>query len=253
MIRPICLLLLNLFFVVQGYSQSRSIACPDRVTIVTKQVLIVRKGKFARDVPSRRKATIRYPVVSGLRDRAVLLKVRSLVHFENVFDTSLREYREWNWLDEFDYSINHNADCILDLTFTQIGTAAYPDSQSKTLSINLKTGNVLKASDVFVEERFNELAKAVDEKLQVEVMELIKAAKGHEDAASIVEALEELKFEVKNLNDFSISRDGVTFLYDVGFPHVHSGFEPEGRYLFSYSSLKPFIRPDGPIAKFVRY
>lgn len=252
MIRPICILLLSLFPVVQGSSQSRSIAHPDRVTIVTKQVLIVRTGKFARDVPSRRKATIRYPFVSGLRNKAVLLKVRQLVHFENVFDTSLREYREWNWLDEFDYVINYNADYILDLTFTQIGTAAYPDSQSKTISINLKTGNILKASDLFVEESFAELAKAVDEKLRVEVVELIKAAKGHEDGASIVEALEELKFEVKNLDDFSINQDGVTFLYDVGFPHVQSGFEPEGRYLFSYSSLKPFIRPDGPIAKFLR-
>ena len=203
-------------------------------------------------MPTRKRATIRYPFVSGLPNPIILRKVRSLLHYENIFDTSLKEYREWNWLDEFDYVVNHNADYLLDVTFTQVGTAAYPDSQSKTIVINLKTGNVVKARDVFVEEKLPELARMVNEKLQTEAAEMIKAASGHEDGPSIVEALKDLKFEVKNLDDLSISKDGVTFLYDVGFPHVHEAFEPEGRYLFSYSTLKPFIKPGGPLAQSVK-
>ena len=252
MIRPFFILLLSLSFGAQGFSQSGPVGRTDRVTIVPKQILIVRNGKLARVVPSRRKATIRYPFVSGLRDRVVLRKVRSLLHFENIFDSSLREYRQWNWLDEFDYVVNYNADYILDITFTQIGTAAYPDSQSKTLSINLKTGNALKAADVFVVEKFPELARAVDAKLQIEVADMIKAAKGHEDGPSIVEALKDLKFEVQNLNDFSVNQEGVTFLYDVGFPHVHSGFEPEGRYLFRYPTIETFIKPGGPLGPLLK-
>jgi hypothetical protein len=250
--RLICATLLALFPIAQSYSQPRSVTRPDRVTIFPKQIKIVRSGKFARDVPSRRIATIRYPFVAGLPDKTILRKVRSLLYFENIFDTTLQEYREWNWLDEFDYVINYNGDYLLDVTFTQVGTAAYPDSQSKTIVINLKTGNVIKAQDAFVEARFPELASMINEKLQAEAAEMIKSASGHEDGPSIVEALKDLKFEVKNLDDFSISKAGVTFLYDVGFPHVHEAFEPEGHYLFSYSSLKPFIKPGGPLSPFVR-
>ena len=250
MTKPVCTILLILFPIAQTLSQPRSVHS-DRVTITPKHIKIVRTGKFARDVPSRKIATIRYPIVSGLRDQTILRKVRSLLHYENVFDTSLKEYREWNWLDEFDYVVNYNANYILDVTFTQVGTAAYPDSQSKTIVINLETGNVLKARDIFVEARFPELAKAVDEKLQAEVAELIKAANGHEDGPSIIEALKDLKFEVKHLDDFSISKDGVTFLYDAGFPHVHEAFNPNGHYLFPYATLHSFIKPGGLLAPLV--
>ena len=250
--RLICATLVALFPIAQSYSQPRSVTRPDRVTIVSRQIKIVRNGKFARDVPGRRIATIRYPFVTGLRDPNILRKVRSLLYFENIFDTTLQEYREWNSLDDFDYVVNYNANYILDVTFTQVGTAAYPDSQSKTIVINLKTGNVIKAQDAFVEARFSELASMINEKLQAEVAELIKTAQSHEDGPSIIEALKDFKFEIKNLDDFSISRDGVTFLYDAGLPHVHEAFEPEGHYLFSYSSLKPFIKPGGPLSPFVR-
>lgn len=252
MIRRLCILLSVPLLLVNAYAQPRSPARADRVIIVPKQIVIVRSGEFVRRVPGRKKATIRYPFVSGLRDQKVLSKVRALLNFEKIFDTSLKEYREFNWLDEFDYEVNYNADYLLDITFTQFGTSAYPDSQSRTIVINLRTGNVLKARDIFVEEKFTELARAVDEKLQTEVAELIQAAKTNEDGPSIVEALKDLKFEVKNLDDLSISKDGVTFLYDVGFPHVHQAYEPVGRYLFSYSTLKPFVKPGGPLAPFVK-
>src|SRR4030095_7202229 len=152
----ICATLVALFSITQSYSQPRSVTRPDRVTIVPKQITIIRTGQFARQSPSRKRATIRYPFVSGLRNQTILRKVRSLLHYENVFDTSFKQYREWNWLDEFDYVVNYNADYILDVTCTQVGAAAYPDSQSKTIVVNLKTGNVLKARDLFVDERLTE-------------------------------------------------------------------------------------------------
>ncbi|HSE33008.1 MAG TPA: hypothetical protein VLA93_15655 [Pyrinomonadaceae bacterium] len=234
----------------QTYSQSGS-----KATIVRKQIVIVRSGKFAKDFPDRKRATISYPFVTGLRNAVVLRKVRSLLSVGNVFETSIREYRENNWLDEFDYVVNHNANNILDVTFTQSGMAAYPDTQSRTISINLRTGNAIKASDLFVEAKLQELTRLADSKLQEEVAEIIKAAKEDRslpDASSIVGALEQAKFEMKDLDNLSINKDGVTFLYQLGFPHVHRAFEPVGRYLFSYSELKPFIKPTGPLGQFVK-
>ena len=174
----------------------------------------------------------------------------------NIFETSLKEYRENNWLDEFDYVVNYNANKILDVTFTQSGMAAYPDSQSRTISIDLRTGNVITAKDIFVEARLAELARLVDAKLQADIAEVILAAKADRQltaGSSIVEVLEEVKFEVKDLDNFSINQTGVTFLYEVGFPHVHRAYEPNGHYLFSYLELKPFIKPMGPLGQFVKY
>ena len=47
------------------------------------------------------------------------------------------------------------------------------------------------------------------------------------------EAYEALKFEAQNLDEFSVGRKGVTFLYDAGFPHVIRALEPDGHYFFS--------------------
>jgi hypothetical protein len=175
-----------------------------------------------------------------------------VLDIKNIFGVSLQEYREWGWLDEFNYKVNYNANYILDITFNESGEAAYPDSHERTIPIDLKTGRILKAQDVFVEEKLAELAGYVDIKLKLEVAELMKSAKDHVDGKSIIDLLADLKFEGKNLDDFSVSNEGVTFLYDVGFPHAHIGFEPEGRYLFPYSTLKGFIKPTGPLGQFVK-
>lgn len=228
-----------------------------KATIVRKRIVIVRSGKFAKDFPDRTRATITYPLVTRVPNPAMLSKVRLLLSVSNIFETSLKEYRENNWLDEFDYVVNYNANNILDITFTQSGMAAYPDTQSRTVAVNLRTGNAIKASDLFLEAKMPELIGLVDAKLQAELAEIIKAAKEDRtlpvpEASSIVELLQSVKFEVKDLDNFSINKDGVTFLFEVGFPHVHRAFEPDGRYRFSYLELKPFIKPNSPVAQFVK-
>jgi hypothetical protein len=217
--------------------------------------VLVRPIALQKEFPSKRRAVVTYPVISGLTP-AVLTKVRAQLDFKNIFDYSLKEYREDAWLSEFTYAVNHNADYLLDLTFTQEGSAAYPDTQSKHFLINLKNGNVLKAADVFNSAKLPELAAAVDRKLQDELKQIdqenAQAGEPPEDQAIRREANEVLKFEVENLDDFSVGERGITFLYDAGFPHVIQAFEPEGRYFFSYSELKPFIKRDGPLGRFIR-
>lgn len=227
---------------------------PQSAIVTRKRLTIVRTGRIARDFPERRKATITYPVISGIPDPAVLRRIKAILDFKNIFDYSLQEYRADAWLTEFDYVVNHNANHILDLTFTQSGLAAYPDSQSKHFAIDLKTGRVLKAADVFVSTKLDELAKLVDLRLQNEIRELtatVKSDKSIDDPTNVIDALEQLKIEVANLDDFSVGREGLTFLYDAGFPHVIEALQPVGKYKFSYSELKPFIKPRGPLWQFV--
>lgn len=225
----------------------------DRVVIEKRRIVIVRKGKFVRDFPERRKAVINYPFIkSGASNAAVLGKVRSLLQVRNIFDTSLAEYRADTWLDEFDYQVNYNENFILDITFTQNGMAAYPDGQTKHFAINLKTGNVIKARDAFKPAALKTLTALVDRKLQEEIKEILNDTAHSSDTTaeerqSVREQLEALKFQASNLDDFSIGDKGVTFLYDAGFPHVIQALEPVGQYFFSYAELRSYIRPEGPL------
>ena len=127
--------------------------------------------------PIRKTATVTYPVISGLSNRAVLRRIRSLLDFKNIFDYSLKEYREDTWLSEFSYDVNYNRNFLFDITFTQSGVAAYPDEHSKHFLINLKDGRIIKAADAFLVDKFGVLAALVDQKLQAELREITSRGK----------------------------------------------------------------------------
>ena len=228
----------------------------DRVVVKPRTIVIVRSGKIVKDFPEKKRATIKYPVLSGLGDAGTLRRVQSLLQIKNVFDTSVAEYRQDNWLEEFGYEVNYNQNYILDITFRQEGSGAYPDTHTKHFAINLKNGTVLKASEAFIAQKLPALANLVSAKFQAELKQILTdLAESQSDAEDIriaKEAQEALQFKLSDIDDFSINDKGVTFLYDAGYPHAIQAFEPEGRYFFSYAELKPFIKRDGPLGQFVK-
>jgi hypothetical protein len=228
----------------------------ERAIIQRRRTVLVRDTDVVKQFPNRRTAVVTYPVITGLSPQT-LRKVRALLSFKNIFDYSLAEYRSDQWLSEFSYRVNHNANSLLDITFTQSGIAAYPDEQSKHFLIDLRSGALVVAADVFQGDKLETLTAAVDEKLQREIAELKRENTGstdrdEADKTSVNDAYEILKFESKDLDNFSVSKSGITFLYDAGFPHVIKALEPKGRYFFSYEQLKPFIKSNGPLGQFIR-
>lgn len=240
-----------------GYAQLKPQAAKsdDRAIVTPRRVVIVRRGALAWDFPEKKTATVTYPVISGLRNPGVLRRVQSILQVKNAFDSSLAEYRQDTWLEEFTFKVNHNKNYILDITFTQSGSGAYPDTHTKHFAIDLKNGSVIKASDVFVQDRLEPLAALVNRKLQSELKQILKENSGSkndaEDTRIIEESQEVLEFKPENLDDFSVETKGLTFLYDAGYPHAIQAFEPNGRYFFSYSELKPYIKRDGLLGQFV--
>lgn len=229
----------------------------ERAVIQKRKVTIVRTGKLARDFPEKRRAVLNLPVISGLKPLSVLNKVRSHLELKNIFGSSLAEYRQDTWLSEFDYTVNYNKNYILDITFMQEGSAAYPDTHFKHFVINLKTGDVIKARDVFNSASLATLTSMVNDKLQAELKQLVKDGRvfdgmNAEERQGIQEQYNGLKFEAENLDEFQISDTGVTFLYEAGFPHVIKALEPEGRYFFSYAELAVHIKPGSPLANLAK-
>jgi len=236
-------------------AQSPSVIAQDRVLIQPRKVVLLRSGRVARDFPERKRAIVRYPIVRGLSDAAVLRRIQNTLAIKNVFDSSLEEYRQDGWLSEFDYKINYNKNYLLDITFSQSGMGAYPDTQTKHFLINLKSGLVIKAADIFNPDSLATLATMVHQKLKAETREIIKEVEVDKDSdadqkSSLKEQLDQLKFDVENLDEFSVRDKGVTFLYDAGFPHVIQALQPDGRYFFSYTELRPYIKRNGPLGVF---
>jgi hypothetical protein len=252
------LLLLSSFSSVSAYAiQAADVSAQpvvDHAIVQRRRIVLTRSRETVKRFPHKRQAIVTYPVVSGLNP-LVLGRVRSIIAFKNIFDYSLKEYREDTWLDEFTYDVNYNAKHLLDITFSQSGSAAYPDDQSRHFLINLKDGRVIKAADVFLINKLAPLSMIVNQKLQLELkkiqQDLRESNSDAEDVRISSEAQEALEFKVENLDDFSVGDKGITFLYDAGYPHAIQAFEPDGRYFFSYSELTAYIKRDGPLGQFL--
>ena len=117
--------------------------------------------------------------------------------------------------------------------------------------IDLKTGNRITPTMVF-----NNIVgltakgkKAQEKEVKQAIIDIKKEEPDFEDPASMFGSTD---YEAENLNEFSVSDKGVTFIYDYGFPHVAQALQPNGRYFFSWRELKGFIKPAGLFGRFVR-
>lgn len=226
------------------------------ISIKPKKVVYTRSGAE----PEKRHFDIRYPIVTGLLSPTVKRKLENTISYWRVFETSLKESMEETYLSSLDYQVNYNKNGVLDISLIQEGVGAYPSTQTVNLLINLKTGRQVEFKDVFKSGQIDNLAKMVDRRLEAEKRKIKQqidrdVSAGNEaetDKTSFKEDVENLKFTTKDFNEFSVSDKGVTILYDAGFPHVILALQPEGRYFFTYSELKPFIRSDGLLGKFIR-
>jgi len=237
-------------------AQPSSVAAQGRAIVQPRRVVLVRSPKLAHDFPDRKKAVIRYPIVRGLSDASAMRRIQQTLAIKSIFGSTLEEYRQDSWLIDFDYKVNYNANYLLDITFSQSGVAAYPDTQTKHFLLNLRTGGVVKAADAFNPDALATLTTLANQKLKTETKTIIKELESDKETSAdekngIKEQLEQLTFNRENLDEFSVSEKGVTFLYDAGFPHVIKALEPDGRYFFSYSELRSHIKSSGPLSVFI--
>ncbi len=224
----------------------------DRV-VISQRVIVLRRGAKGRDY---KEAIIKIPEISGIGDADILRKVRSIIDLKNIFGESLEEirsdFKDSSWLSGITYKVNYNANSIVDITFFQSGVGAYPDTVTENRVINLKTGAGLTATDVFNATALGAIAQLVDGAMHAEVKRYIKKYGGDEFANDrLIQELDK-QFKVEDLDRFSVSGKGITFLYDFGFPHATRALEPSGRYFFRYETLRTHIKPDGPFGVFLK-
>lgn len=228
------------------------------VVVTPKKTVYTRKGKVS--LKEKRTFTVIYPVVSGAISAAAKKKLENTLSYWRVFETTLAENMSgYDWLTEMSYKVNYNKNGILDISLTQEGVGAYPDGQTVTMVVDLKTGEQIKFDDVFIADKKPDFAAIVNQKLDTEKKAIIKEIDGgnfsdgdKEANDALREQLQGLEFTADTFDEFTISDSGITILYDAGFPHAIQAAQPDGRYFFAWSEIKSFIKPAGLLGRFVR-
>jgi hypothetical protein len=215
--------------------------------ILTTETIRWNYAKKGEEVPDK-EAIVRYPVVTGLKNTVVLKRVQTAISLKNIVGQSLKELQEDErpWLTDVGYTVNYNQDNILDLTYTISGLGAYPTTDLRRVSIDLRTGRILQAKDLFRLDMSSELTEMIEAMMQKEIQaKTVELQKGNPNFQPDIFAKHH--FRSKDLHDFTIGEAGITFHYSFGFPHAMKAAEPTESYFLSYDKLSPYIRLDGAI------
>ena len=209
---------------------------------------------FKDKVKSPHKVIVRYPIVSGLRNRTAERRAQSALSLSALFKgtngATWEEMRNESWLDEADYEVIYNKNGLLDLAYSIAGSGAYPDGNTRHFVLDLKTGRLLGARDLFTGVGMREVTVMADSLMQADIRTTIADAK--KDGEDIREELKNVHFEMKDLNHFSLSDKGITFIVEFGFPHVIKALEPDGSYFVPYPKLMRYLHPNSPLRAFAR-
>ena len=165
-----------------------------------------------------------------------------------------RVYAQWKgdsddcWMEYFDYTIHHDANDILDITFRASGLGAYPWTNTAHITLDLKTGRPLDPKRAFDPKRLRALARLVDKKVQAAV----KAGPAHGvdccDGDRWTPRPDDVpSFRSNALGDFMLTSRGLVFFYDFGIPHVIQVLTPKSEYLMTSRELAPYILREGPL------
>jgi hypothetical protein len=237
-IKPILLVVALGLTAIAGAAQS---------IVITPKKTIYRRPKPQIDF--KRTFTVRRPVAKAATP-ALSKKITAAISPEKVLALNVREeMSEYQWLEEADYKVLFNQNGVLCVELWMVGTAAYPDSVTKRVVIDAATGSVVRPADVF--QKLSSLAQLVKKTQAAEVATATKEIKSDPDARP-EDLFSETNFTEKDFDQFSVTAKGVTFYYDYGFPHVLEALQPSGEYHYSWAQIKPFVRTDGLLARFVR-
>ena len=221
-------------------------------TVAQTVVITPKRSVYRRPKPqyeSKRTFSIRRPIAKAATP-AISRGITNAISPEKVLQINIKEeMTEYQWLEEADYKLLFNRDGILCLEEWMSGTAAYPDSVTKRVVVDIRKGVIVRPEDVFT--NLTGMAAIVRKAQLAEVARATNEMKSDPDARP-KDLFSETNFTAEDFRDFAVDANGVTFFYDYGFPHVLEALQPAGEFHFTWATLKPFVRTDGLLARFVR-
>jgi hypothetical protein len=221
-------------------------AAGQSVVITGKKVTYTRRKPIS---DFKKTFDINYPKVKA-RTPALSRKIENAISYRSILGLDLKdELTGGQWLASADYAVVYNERGVLCVDLTMEGSGAYPSGTTKTVVVDIKTGNVVKTSDVFTD--LQGLAAMVRKVQKKEIAEAIARLKQDPEFKDqdLADLFKDADFRRKDLEGYSVNDKGVTFKYDYGFPHVIQAAQPEGKYFFPWAELRPYLVPGGLLAR----
>jgi hypothetical protein len=218
--------------------------------VITPKKTIYRRPKPQLDF--KRTFSIRRPIAKAATP-ALSTRITRAIDPVSVLEINLKEEMgELQWLEQADFKITYNANGVLSMDIWMEGSAAYPDGVTRRIVVDIAKGNRVKAADIF--ENLPGLAAMVRKAQKAEIAKGIEEIKKDPDAGESdpAELFADANYTIADIRDMSVNAVGVTFYYDYGFPHVIQALQPDGEFKFTWTQLKPFVKPGGLLARFVR-
>ena len=219
-------------------------------------VITAKKVVYTRPKPIsgyKRSFTINYPKIKAATP-ALSKKIESAISYASVLGINIKEEQtNVQWLSSADYAVGYNNNGVLSIELFMEGSGAYPSGSTKYVVVDLKTGLRAKPSAAFsnLEGLLSLVRQAKEEEVADAIIELKKDPEnGSEDPESLFKNADE--YHKVTLNEFSVDENGVTFYHDYGFPHVIQALQPHGSFFFTWTQLKPYIKPGGLLTRIAR-
>jgi hypothetical protein len=209
----------------------------------------------------------RQPLITGEQPAQVLDKIRSALDFGTVYGVTIASLIEdelyqkddrgkrvpsLNEID-IDYQVIYNENYILSFSYERYDAFPRPRSSSERRVFDLKTGDVVRAKDIFRPNLTPALARVVDQRFQWFMKRQLakyREESSDEEYNSLKNMLAEKSFSPDRLDNFTVDGQGVTFYYAYGVSPFYPMFDTE-ILTFDYEELKGYINPEGILGQFI--
>jgi hypothetical protein len=232
------LIILLLLLAVNSFTQS--------INIVAKKTVYTRKVSEGFD--NWREVSVMSPKISNF-NKNISAKISEQISYWKNFEITLNQVKTELGIIELSYKVNYNKNFILDITLTQESQQAYPWTEKRFIVLDLRTGKRIKTADVFKANSLGTITKMIQSAMK---RELEKKDFEPETAFAFKSDVKLETVKLSDLEGFSVSDKGITFLFDYDFNFASLADEPAGRYFFSWKQLKPYLKTDGLFARFAR-
>lgn len=190
------------------------------------------------------------PEIENIADKNILSKIQSILNYTNIVgesqDDTISNFKTCGCgTTGVDYTIHYDKNNILDIAFTIEGLGAYPDLESQNYAIELSTGELLKADEIFNPKSLGKLVALCNNILQKNISIAKQNAQSDPEYNSMFPDVN-YTFNQTDLENFTIENTGIEFDYDFDFPHVIKAMEPKSSIFFSYKELAPYLSKNSP-------
>lgn len=217
--------------------------------VVTPRKVVYRRTNAVSEDKTR--VTVVYPRINAAT-RSLSRRIEKTIGMAGLIGLDpKRGFDGDQWLESAGYYVDYNKRGLLAITLSMNGTGAFSSSHFRYLVIDLKTGEAAAANKVFTD--LPGLAALVRARQKIDIAQAKEVIALEVDYSLDLayRFLDTADFTAENLVEFSVSDEGVTFIYDYGFPRTIYPIEPAGNFLIPWSELKPFISRGGLLEKFV--